>query len=246
MRKVTILLLAVLLSLSLSVTGNAKDEKSDASAPAAKADTTPALQQSATYNTIVGYMQKIDETPFEQGKMDETVFFFGIDFVFSLLCLWVSVWLFTREIKLVPRKYFWFFFFLNLCWFCMLIFLKGIWLVLDYLIIRLQPDVIGAVLDKFIPAVFILALIIYVWILARTFGMTLFGSVGTLVASHLIYVIVIFLALSFAIPAGTPQFNAIRNYFGVKPIVYGYLSDIDKVISSNNILDFIRIRPFHL
>ncbi len=246
MRKWTVVIAGGALLVCLFLTANIARAQN---APAGKEQSAAegaVMEKSTVYNSIVGYMQSIDDTPWVQGSLEQGVFFFVIDLFFSLFCLWVSVWLFTREAKLVLRRYFWFILFFNLSWFCMLIFLKGAWLVLDYLIVRLQPDTIGVVLNNYISAVFIIAVIIYIWVLARTFGLTSLTALGTLVVSHLFYLIVVFLVLSFAVSPGSPQFDAVRNYFGAKPIVFGYLSDIEKAVSSNNILDFVRIRPFHL
>jgi hypothetical protein len=246
MRKISVVIAGCVLSMGLFLMANAANAQS---APADKQQVEAGgnlLEKSTVYNSIVGYLQKIDDAPWVQGGLEESVFYFVVDLFFSLFCLWVSVWLFTREIKFVPRRYFWFIFFFNLSWFCMRLFLKGAWMVLDYLVIRLQPDTIGGVLNNYISAVFAVAFIIYVWVLARTFGLTSLSAIGTLVVSHLVYLTVVFLVLAFAFPAGSPQFNAVRNYFGLKPIVYGYLSDIEKAVSSNNILDFVRIRPFHM
>ncbi|MFA5362493.1 MAG: hypothetical protein WC335_04515 [Candidatus Omnitrophota bacterium] len=247
MKKIMVITAGCVLSMGLFLMANAAYAQS---APADDQQVEAAagnlLEKSTIYNSITGYLQKIDDTPWARGGLGESVFYFVVDLCFSLFCLWISVWLFTREIKFVVRRYFWFVVFFNLSWVCMLIFLKGAWMVLDYLVIRLQPDTIGVVLNNYISAVFIIAFIIYVWVLARTFGLTSLTSIGTLVVSHLIYLTVVFLVLAFVFPAGSPQFNAVRNYFGVKPIVYGYLSDIEKAISGNNILDVVRIRPFHL
>jgi hypothetical protein len=246
MRKMKVIIAGCVLAMGLFLTANAADVQST---PADKQQTEAAgnlLEESTVYNSIVGYLQKIDDAPWVQGGLEESVFYFIVDLFFSLFCLWVAVWLFTREIKFVARRYFWFIIFFNLCWFCMLIFLKGAWMVLDYLVIRLQPDTIGVVLNNYISAVFVIAFIMYVWVLARTFGLTSLSSIGTLVVSHLVYLIVVFLVLAFVFPAGSPQFNAVRNYFGFKPIIYGYLTDIEHAVSSNNILDLVRIRPFHM
>ncbi|MDD2702423.1 MAG: hypothetical protein PHC33_00200 [Candidatus Omnitrophica bacterium] len=244
MRKITVIIAGCILLTGLFLAAYAEDAQNE---PAGQSESVVRpLEKSTVYNSIVEYLQKVDDTSWEQGGLEQGVFYFVVDLFFSFFCLWVSLWLFTREIKLVFRRYFWFIFFFNLSWFCMLVFLKGVWMVLDYLVIRLQPDTIGVVLNNYISAVFVIALIIYVWILARTFGLTSLTAVGTLAVSHLFYLTIIFLVLSFAFPAESPQFNAVRNYFGFKPIVYGYLSDIEKAVSGNNILDFVRIRPFHL
>ncbi|MCK9604530.1 MAG: hypothetical protein M0R66_09250, partial [Candidatus Omnitrophica bacterium] len=70
---------------------------------------------------------------------------------------------------------------------------------------------------------------------ARSFSLNFYGASGTFLISNLCYFIVIFV---FFILSG--------QKLGIEPFIKDYLSDVDKVTTGQNILSFIRFRPFHI
>jgi len=187
---------------------------------------------------------------FPQGEsasqsLENTAIQFVFDLILSWGCLWLALLMFTGEKTLRFKCYGMFLLALNIAFFVLSLIAKGAWEVLDFLVIKIQPDLLGSILDKFLIAVPLLAIVFYVWLLARNFGMTSIGAIGTFLFSHLFYCGAVYLIFTYAItqPVG---FNISKNTYGIQPIVHGYIADVDNIISNNSVLSFFRLRPFHL
>lgn len=239
-------ILAFFLVLNILSLSWAADSKRRSGSSHEKKGSEVVLDDSVVYDSIINFLRSVgeDSAPPLGGYAAVGVFLF--EFVVSCMSLWLALWLFTGEKKFVVPRYLWFWGALNVYWYGILIFLKGAWMVLEYLVIRLQPDIVGNVMDKFIPAVVIFSLVLYVWLLARTFGLTFLGSWGVLLASHLIYFIVIFFLAIIVFPVGGEVFDTLKDHVGIRPIAYGYLSDVEKITSTSEVFYYIRARVFHL
>lgn len=201
------------------------------------------------YNRIINYIQKERKKTKGPLKLQplEITFLTIIDLLLSGLSLWLAILLLTGMKTLVVKRYLWFLFIFNISRFILLVFFLGVWDVLDFLVIRLRADLKSVLLDNFSMVVIITFVLIYIWLLARTFGLNFFGALGTFLSSHLIYFLIIFL---FIILIGIPEqirlFNLIKENIGINSIVGSYLLDIDKITNEPGILSLIRISPFHL
>lgn len=160
---------------------------------------------------------------------------FPIDLVISFACLLLTLLLLTGRKAFSLKSYGWFLFSLNLSWFIFLLVLRLTWNILDYLLINLQPSLRTVIASGFYNVIIIAAVILYVWLLARSFSLNFYGASGTFLISNLCYFIVIFV---FFILSG--------QKLGIEPFIKDYLSDVDKVTTGQNILSFIRFRPFHI
>lgn len=176
----------------------------------------------------------------------KTLLIFVIDLFFSSFCLWVAILFLTASkmpfLKTFPR----FLLTINLAWFIILLVLKALWESLDFLVIQLQPELFQAITDHFSFVVIVIAVSVYIWLLSRVFGLTFLGSLGVFFFSHLIYFTIIFLCFTF-IPLKENKFShSLKANLGFRPVIQSYLSDVNKISSSQSILSYIRIRAFHL
>jgi hypothetical protein len=200
------------------------------------------------YNRIINYIQKERPKAKTPLKLEpaEIIFLTATDLLLSLLSLWLAMLLLTGMKTLIVKAYLWFLFIFNVSRFIFLLLFKGAWEVLEFLIIRLQPNLESIILNNFSIIVIIIVVLIYIWLLARTFSLNFFGALGTFLASHLIYILVIFLFFSSLSPKENRLFNLAKENLGIKPIIQVYLWDLNKIITGQDILSLVRIRPFHL
>lgn len=207
------------------------------------------LKQPYLYSRIINYLRKEKEAEAEQSSdygLKDSIVLFAIDLFLSLLCLWLAILLLTGTKTVSMKRYLWFMFIFNLTWFIFLLLFRVAWQVLDFLIIRLRPDLGTAFIDNLSLVVIISAGAIYLWLLARTFGLNFYGSLGVFLISHLSYFLVIFLFFLFVGLRENLVFNLVKENLGIRPIIQSYLADVNKIIWGQNTLSFIRIRPFHL
>lgn len=205
------------------------------------------LKQPSLYSSVVTYLrgeQKAGKTQIP--TFNDSVILLGADLVFSLLCLWLTVFLIIGKKFASIKNFAWFIFSINISWFVFLLLYRMCWDVLDFLVIRLRPDLGPSITDSFSIIIIIVSVLIYIWLLARTFHLNFPGALGTFFVSNLSYLLVIFLVFTFVNLEQDRLFILFKENLGIRAIVRSYLSDVKKITSSRDILSFIRIRPYHL
>lgn len=205
------------------------------------------LKKPGVYSTIINFLRH--EESAEKAKplsFDDTVILLSGDFVFSLVCLLLALLLLIGIKSLDIKNFFWFFFVVNISWFiCMLLF-RMCWDVLDFLVVRLRPDLGPAIVDSLSLIMIIVSGLVYIWILARTFHLNFLGALGVVFVSHLLYLLTIFLFFTFVNLEQNSLFSLFKQNIGARPVIDSYLSDIKKITSGNDILSFVRMRAYHI
>ncbi|MFH0790879.1 MAG: hypothetical protein V2A64_04525 [Candidatus Omnitrophota bacterium] len=207
------------------------------------------LKTPGIYNETVNYLRKERKSNrFLKLDLKDMIIFSAADLFISLFCLWITLALLTAATDFAFKKYRWFLFISNLTYLLFLLALKLFWKSLEFLTIRLQPNLELQVIDSFTLFVIIAAALIYIWLLARTFQLNFFGASGTFLISHLLYFLIILgLLFIFRIALKEDNFlNSAKENLGIKLIIQSYLSDIHKITSGCQIWDLIRIKMFHM
>jgi len=199
------------------------------------------------YTQAVDYLRKERgvETSFNF-TIKEYIIFFVIDLSVSLFCLWAAVLLLAAVRVSFVKTFPWFLFIFNFTWFLILLFFRLTWMSFGLLLVKLEADLAPIIIDNFSFFIIIIACLIYIWLLARTFRTNFFGALGVFLASHIFYFLIIFLFFSFASVKEDRFFNLANENLGIKPVIKSYLSDVNNVTSNKSVLDLIRIRAFHL
>ena len=202
------------------------------------------------YNRIINYIQKErnveDKNPIAQDPGASAVLFVA-DLVLSLFCLWITIF-FLTEMKITAiKKYLWFVFIWNVAWVVELLISKGAWGILDFMVIRLRPDLGPVILDR-LPIILIVATILmYIWLLARTFSLNFLGALGVFFASHLVYFVIIFIILAATNNPGAERLHtAVKQNLSLQQAARNYILDSQNIARNANILSFVRIKAFHL
>lgn len=205
------------------------------------------LKKPNLYSHIINYLHK-EKTIAKSSKLEPADFIVLAltDLLFSLFCLWLAILLLTGMKNLWVKRYLWFLFIFNLTWLIFLLLFKFAWEALDFMIVKLRPDLGPLIIDNFSLVVIITAGLIYIWLLARIFSLSFFSALGTFLISHLLYFSIIFLCILFVSPKESKLFNLVKENLGIRPIIQSYLLDINKITSGKNILTLVRIRPFRL
>jgi hypothetical protein len=83
--------------------------------------------------------------------------------------------------------------------------------------------------------------------LARTFGFNFYGALGAFLYSHLIYFLLIFLALALTVKLDARDLSsAMTQSLGVRNCINSYLADSENITGNKYILHLFRIKAFHL
>ena len=174
----------------------------------------------------------------------DLLFMVIVDFPLSFLSLWLAIFVATGNKRINPKSYAWFLFIYNLTRFIAFIGFKILWAGLYAMLIRLEPSLKVPVFDAFSVYVIVNLVLIYIWLLARTFNLGALSAAKTFLVSHLLYCVVIVAAVFvFSLGANT---SIIKKNAGFNPIVQSCTLDVNKITSGRNIFSFIRLRPFHL
>lgn len=203
------------------------------------------MKEGSTYAQLANFL-RLEQRHTNASRVDtkDLIIVYAIDFVFSAFCLWIGVLVMTGVKVFEVKKYLWFFVAVTLCWYMMLIGFKMFWGMLDFLVIKLRPELKDAIVDFFSVSMIVVAILTYIWLLARTFSLGFVGALSVFAVSHIIY----FAAL-FIFGAVAPQDNfyceLIRFRLGLGPSIQAYLKDLYKLVSSNNLLLLLRLRFYH-
>lgn len=203
------------------------------------------MKEGSTYAKLAGFLRlEQQRTDTSRVEAKDIVIVNAIDFFFSALCLWTAILVMTGVKVLEIKKYLWFVLAVTLCWYCMLVGFKLFWGMLDFLVIRLRPELKDALVDFFSISILTMAVLTYIWLLARTFGLGFVGSLSVFGLSHIIYFAAIFIFAAVA-PVKDRYCELIRFHMGLAPSIQAYLRDLYKLVSSNNILVLLRLRFYH-
>ena len=168
-----------------------------------------------------------------------------IDIVLSIVCLWTALYFVAGIRELEVKHYFWFLAALNAGWFAVLIFNYCCWGMLDFLVLRLRPELKGGMADFFSVAIVIESMMLYVWLIARNFSLNFFGALGAFLVSQSIYYVVLFI-FSVAAPKTCFYCNIVNMHLGFISCAREYLYDVFKISSHQGLLSLLRFRAFHM
>lgn len=205
------------------------------------------LKNPDLYNRAISYIQQERReragVKLEPGK---AVVLILTDLFLSLSVLCLALRLSAGVRAFLYKKYLWFLFILNLGWFILLAAFKGVWEVLYFMVIRLEPGLFGVIQDNFTLVVIAVSFFAYQWLLARTFSLRFFGALRVLFVSHLFYLIavfILFISLSFT---GTDWPQSLKENLEPAAMAKGCISDMGKISTRVNALSLFRLRAFHL
>ena len=174
----------------------------------------------------------------------DLAFMVGVDLPLSLFFLWIALRLLSGRREREVKNYVWFLFAINIWRFLSFLSFYLLWLVVDNLVISFRPQWRVPFMD--ILSIYAISVFfgVYVWLLARTFKTGFFGSLKVFFISHILYCAVAALAV-FAIPNNRIASFVDKN-MGLKPIVQGYLRDVEKISQGDNVFSLVRIRAYHM
>ncbi len=204
------------------------------------------LKQDGPYSSVIGYLHRERRIlRLQSFDFKNSTIAVAIDLCLSFFCLWLALLWAANNKAAKIKEYPWFLFIFNLTWFVFLLSFKGVWHVLGVVLVNARPDLHPAVIDIFSISVIATSVFVYIWLLARTFGLNFIGAFKTFLFSHLVYFLIISLFL-FIYPKQNRIFEFANKNFGIAPITKNCLLDIDKITSRRNILSLIKVRAFHI
>jgi len=200
------------------------------------------------YNRAINYIQQeIEAKDAVRLDLRETVVLFIASLFLSLLSLWLAIF-FMSEMKIVAaKKYLWFLFIWNVTWVVILILSKVSWGILNFLVISTRQDLGPLILIHFPLILIIFTMLIYIWLLARSFSFNFFGALGVFFTSHLVYFVMIFLILSSTRIFGSERlYLSARQGLSIRQVIRSYIMDSQKIAQRKDLLSLVRIKAFHL
>lgn len=171
---------------------------------------------------------------------------FGVDLVFSLFCLFLALFMLIGKKVTTIKNFCWFIFIINVLWFVFLVLYQIAWNLMDYLVIKLRSDLGAPFADSFSFIAIVIGILLYIWVLARTFHLSFYGSLGAFLFSHLCYLVIIFVVFSFVTPGQDRTLTLLKENLGASSIIDNYLSDVKKITSNQPMSSLLRVRPYHL
>jgi hypothetical protein len=200
------------------------------------------------YNRAINYIQEEREAKdVVKLNLQETLVLFIVDLVLSLLSLWLAIFFMTEMKMVAAKKYLWFLFIWNVTWFVILILSKVSWGILDFLVISTRQDLSPLISINFPLILIIFTMLIYIWLLARSFSLNFFGALGVFITSHLVYFVMIFLILSSTRIFGPERlYLSARQGLSIRQVIRSYIMDSQKIAQRKDLLSLVRIKAFHL
>ena len=203
------------------------------------------MKEGSTYAKLADFL-RFEQKHVDAGKTDPryTALVYAVDFLFSALCLWTAVVVMTGVKVVDVKKYLWFIVGVTLCWYFVLLGFKMFWGMLDFLVLRLRPELKDALVDFFSISMLVMAALTYIWLLARTFTLGFMGALSVFALSHIFYFAVLFIFAAVA-PKNNYFCELIRMHLGLGPSIQAYLRDLYRLVSGSNILMLLRLRFYH-
>jgi hypothetical protein len=178
--------------------------------------------------------------------LQDTVVLSVIDLLVSLACVWLAFFFSVRIVAQDWKKFLSFFMNLNIGWFVVLLLSRGLWEMLNALVFKFQTDLAGVFAQQLTVGILFIAVVFYIWLQARAFGLQFAESLKMFLVSQGMYFILVFLFFVFVPPGESSLLVSAQETLGMKPVIGKYVSDIQKVTSRQDILSLARIRLFHL
>jgi hypothetical protein len=205
----------------------------------------PAQVGFSVQDWLAGYLSADKQEAPEALTLEEHAVVYSLDLLLSLLCLWGTVWLLTKSNLFVFKRYFWFFVALNLAWAAVMSLLRAGWEVLDFLVIRLEPSLRPVCVHYFFFAMVILALVLFIWLLARTFSLGFFNAIKVCLMSNIAYFVILGL-ISFFLRVEAPLVWLVKDHLGLGASVSNYARDVGKITAKEPLASLMRLRLYHL
>lgn len=205
------------------------------------------LKNPDLYNIMLRYIQgeRRTLTAFQIASAHSVILLI-IDLLLSLVCIWAALWAVSGLKTFLYKKYLWFLLMLNLGWCILLLIFKGVWEVLYFMVLKLEPNLFAVLLDNFTLLAVALSFFVYIWLLARSFGLHFFDSLRLFFVSHLLYLVTVFVLSVFLNFLQADWSRLVGENFGMRPMVRSYIADMGKITAKMNVLSLMRFRVFHL
>lgn len=204
------------------------------------------------YQDLATYIQKEKSNLFSREfqplnlAIGEAVFLNILDLILSGSCLWLTMLILFRRVHFNVKAYLWFVFAYNICWFTVLALFRGAWKTLSFLVISQQADLETVILDKFCTLIVLSSVIIFIWLLARSFSLQFLGALETFFTLHLIYLAFILVFFQVFINFDHKLVRLARENLGLRPIMRSYFSEINKVSYGSNLFLLDKVKVFRL
>ncbi len=179
-------------------------------------------------------------------EFPDTVILTVIDLLVSLACIWLAFFFSVRILAQDWKKFASFLLNLNIGWFIVLLLCRGLWEILNALVFKFQADLANIFAQQLTVGIVFAAVIFYIWLQARAFGLRFAESLKMFIISQGMYFALVFLFLAFVPPGENSLLIAAQEKLGMKPVMGEYVSDMQKVTGRKDILSLARIRLFHL
>ncbi len=168
----------------------------------------------------------------------------GADLPLSFLCLWLSLRLLSGRRGPETKNYIWFIIAVNIGRFLSFLSVYFVWSVIKYFIIALKPAWEQSIINGFYVYAILMFFIVYVWLQARTFGLSALDSLKVFFISHALYCGIVALFV-FVVP-NKHAVEFVDKNMGFEPIIQSYLLDVDKISKGDNMLYLARLRMYHI
>lgn len=177
---------------------------------------------------------------------EEVVFINMLDLVISLLILFLVSWMVTGYKCLDIKKFLWVLISFNLFRTVFLLIARVVWEVIGEYVMKMETNELGVFLDQFALVLIVISILLYIWVLARTFNQKFFGALKIFFFSHLIYFLIIFLVFLIINPVEDSFFSIVRDNLGIKPVIRSYVLDIKKIAGFEGSWALFRLGFFHI
>jgi hypothetical protein len=171
---------------------------------------------------------------------------FLVDLLLSGFCLWLSIWILFKSPKLVLRVYLWFVLIINLSLTIILIIFKIAWKAINTLVISQAPELETVILDKFAYFLLITAVIVFIWLMARSFNLHFFGTLEAFFVSQALYLLLVFIIIVSVGNSAEGISKMARENFGIKHNLRTYFSEMHSVAYGKSFFNLQKMRVYHL
>jgi len=101
--------------------------------------------------------------------------------------------------------------------------------------------------DHFFVYFVIATILVYVWLLARTFNLNFFGALGSFAVAHIAYFFIVFFIFAVYSPQIQNKLYLVaRDTTGIRGVVSSYVADMNNITTSASFYSFIKIKYFHI
>ncbi|MFA6216857.1 MAG: hypothetical protein WDL87_04300 [Candidatus Omnitrophota bacterium] len=246
MKQLPILVLLFFMVLGVLVGDRSLQAQEPVRRTAAVAAQGKSVEAASFYQWLFDYTKPGEKEALVVVEFQDILILTGIDLLVSFVCVWLAFLFSIRIMAFDWKKFLVFFLNLNIGWFIVLLLFRGLWEIVSSLVIKLQPDLSGVFIQHFTIIILFVAVVFYLWLQARAFGLQFAESLKMFFISQCSYFMLVFLFFAFVSPWENRLVMAAQENLGIKPVIAAYVSDIEKVTSRRDLLSLARIRMFHL